>query len=570
MTIAANDRRAGPYLCTGGETVLGYDFRVAAAADLVVMRRRGASDALLTLDVDYTVSGVGSGGGGSVVLSAGATAGDKYVVDGLKPVLRTSDLPSERSFQAPVLNGEYDALTAMLQEQRRDIDSKVGVSKFSSAPGSVSPEPNSVLGFDADGLLKQYPVPTLQTGASLGVSFSGPLPLTEPFYGAGAGYDALMWLSIRPTVSSESMPEVAQRIYIASGAGGSVDPANAFKMGQYVSVNASAGSGDVFGTNVGVGVLSGAGNINGTGTEINVVNSNMHYGETNFTYGTGKQFYGLTFAAGTSTHRVSSAVYITDLTASGKTWNRGIAFDDQAIKLYSIDDKSTSEISYYDHGSHITGIDLAGATYSHNYAIKLPNNKGISAKDSGGTERNLIALSAANTIDIGTNAGHTGFLYMSILAPSTDNTLTLGGTANRFAAVHALNVYAQNVGQMQARAAVNFNAGNADTAIPIVLPTGFTRYRVVACAISGASGTLTTATAGLFTAAAGGGVAVVTAASAITVSTAADNANNNMQGLTVNNTATQSYTAGTLYFRVATAQGAAATGVVTITFIPVS
>ena len=444
---------------------------------------------------------------------------------------------------------------------------------ITEADDTSLPTTGYILGADSNAAARpsKYTAQGVNSGiVQLGFSFSGTLPLTEPFYGAGSGFDALMWNSVRPTMTSETMPEVAQRIYIASGAGGSVDPANAFKMGQYISVNASAGSGDVFGSNVGVGVLSGAGNINGTGTEINVVNSNMHYGDSDFTYGTGKQFYGMTFAAGTSTHRVSAAVYITDLTASGKTWNRGIAFDDQAIKLYSIEDKSTSETSYRDRGSHITGIDLSSATYSNTYAIKLPNNKGISAKDSGGTERNLIALSAANTIDIGTNAGHTGFLYMSILAPSTDNTLTLGGTANRFAAVHALNVYAQNVGQMQARASVNFNAGAADTAITITLPTGMTRYRVVACSISGASATLTTATAGLFTAAGGGGTAVVTAASAITVSTASENTNNNMQGMTVNNSTSQSYTAATLYFRVATPQGSAATGTVSVTYIPVS
>ena len=404
----------------------------------------------------------------------------------------------------------------------------------------------------------------------LGFSFSGTLPLTEPFYGAGSGFDALMWNSVRPTMTSETMPEVAQRIYIASGAGGSVDPANAFKMGQYVSVNASAGSGDVFGTNVGVGVLSGAGNINGTGTEINVVNSNMHYGDSDFTYGTGKQFYGMTFAAGTSTHRVSAAVYITDLTASGKTWNRGIAFDDQAIKLYSIEDKSTSETSYRDRGSHITGIDLSSATYSNTYAIKLPNNKGISAKDSGGTERNLIALSAANTVDIGTNAGSTIFLFTPQAAPPTDNATKLGGTANRFSEVHGVSVFGSNIGQMEARASVNFNVGAADTQIAIALPAGFTRYRMIACHISGASGTLTTATAGLFTAAGGGGVAIVTAASAITVATAAENTNNNMMIMTINNSQTQSYTATPLYFRVATPQGAAATGTVTITYVPMS
>jgi len=119
-------------------------------------------------------------------------------------------------------------------------------------------------------------------------------------------------------------------------------------------------------------------------------------------------------------------------------------------------------------------------------------------------------------------------------------------------------------------ATVNFNAGNTDTAIPVLLPSGITRYRVVAVEISGASGTLTTATAGVFTAAGGGGVAVVTGGSAITVSTGAEDTNNNTQSMNVNNGSTQSYTGSTLYFRVATPQGVAATGKVTIVIHPLS
>lgn len=119
---------------------------------------------------------------------------------------------------------------------------------------------------------------------------------------------------------------------------------------------------------------------------------------------------------------------------------------------------------------------------------------------------------------------------------------------------------------------VNFNAANTDTLIPVTLPPGFSRYRVDKVIIGGASTSLTTATFGVFTAAAGGGTAVVTGGSAITVSTASDNTNNNMQSATVNNALTESYnaaTVATLYFRVGTAQGSTATGVVTITLAPI-
>ena len=115
---------------------------------------------------------------------------------------------------------------------------------------------------------------------------------------------------------------------------------------------------------------------------------------------------------------------------------------------------------------------------------------------------------------------------------------------------------------------VDFNDDNSDTEIPIKLPSGFTRFRVGGVFISGANGTLTTATCGLFTAAAAGGVAVVTGGSAITVANGTANTNNNAQSLTVNNQSTLVYSVESLFFRVGTAQGAARTADVSILIQP--
>lgn len=119
---------------------------------------------------------------------------------------------------------------------------------------------------------------------------------------------------------------------------------------------------------------------------------------------------------------------------------------------------------------------------------------------------------------------------------------------------------------------VNFNSGNSDTVFPLLLPVGFVRFQVSSVKISGASGSLTTATAGLFTGIAGAGVAIVTGASALTVNTAADATNNNAQAMTVNNANTETYLVASvpnLYFRVANPQGVPATANVTLAIDPV-
>lgn len=117
---------------------------------------------------------------------------------------------------------------------------------------------------------------------------------------------------------------------------------------------------------------------------------------------------------------------------------------------------------------------------------------------------------------------------------------------------------------------VDFNAANTDTAIPIVLPTGYIRYRVLAVRLSGASGNISTATCGVFTAPAAGGVAAIVNPTTVTVATNAENTNNNAQNINGASQNTMSLNAPTLYFRVITPQGSAATANVTIVVEPLS
>ncbi len=115
---------------------------------------------------------------------------------------------------------------------------------------------------------------------------------------------------------------------------------------------------------------------------------------------------------------------------------------------------------------------------------------------------------------------------------------------------------------------VNLNSANTDTAITIILPNGITNYRINNIFIqnTGTTASLTTATGGVFSSTGGGGVSI--------------SANQALSGLTSNaiNTATNLIGLGgvtaialnptTLYFRVGTAQGAAATGNVYIYGFP--
>lgn len=109
---------------------------------------------------------------------------------------------------------------------------------------------------------------------------------------------------------------------------------------------------------------------------------------------------------------------------------------------------------------------------------------------------------------------------------------------------------------------VNFNAANSDNAIAITLPAGVSRYSVLSVILSNASASISTATvAGLFTAAAGGGTNLVTGG-AITVTATTANSANSSQSFAGVSTVDSNST--TLFFRVGTAQGSAATADVVI------
>jgi hypothetical protein len=156
MTVAANDRLAGPYVATSGQTTFPYGFRVLAAAELSVVRRRAGAETELTLDSDYAVTGVGSAGGGNIVLAVGATAGDIIAVAGDRVAERGTDLSGTAALSATLINAEMDRLTVLVQELRRDADRAVRLRVTDDTAGLLAlpqkaDRADRVLAFDDDG-----------------------------------------------------------------------------------------------------------------------------------------------------------------------------------------------------------------------------------------------------------------------------------------------------------------------------------------------------------------------------------------------------------------------------------
>ena len=129
MALAISDTSPRiQYTATAGQTSFTVPFEFFADADLTVIKTSvsGGVDTTLTLAsspssaTQYSVTGAGVSGGGSITLGAGATVNDKYTILRNLAVSRTSDFPVSGNFPIETLNTELDKIVAMIQQNERD------------------------------------------------------------------------------------------------------------------------------------------------------------------------------------------------------------------------------------------------------------------------------------------------------------------------------------------------------------------------------------------------------------------------------------------------------------------
>lgn len=105
---------------------------------------------------------------------------------------------------------------------------------------------------------------------------------------------------------------------------------------------------------------------------------------------------------------------------------------------------------------------------------------------------------------------------------------------------------------------VNANSAATDFPVPLLLLAAC-NFEVTQCSLNNASISLTTATAGLFTAAAAGGTPLAADQALAALTAPGKNLNLTMAAGAATNIWNQTTQANVLYFRIGTAQGAAAT-----------
>lgn len=125
MTVASEVNRSGPYIGNGVTTVFDYEFRILDQAHISVIRAQAGAETILTLGADYTVSGVGDAGGGSITMMAPPTFAQTITLLRNVPFTQETDLNNQGAYFAETIEAGFDLAAMRDQELSERLDRAV-------------------------------------------------------------------------------------------------------------------------------------------------------------------------------------------------------------------------------------------------------------------------------------------------------------------------------------------------------------------------------------------------------------------------------------------------------------
>lgn len=133
-----------------GATVFPYNFRILDASDLLVT----VDGVARTVNVHYTVSGVGAAGGGNVTFLTPLAGGETVLRKRAMPIERLTDYQNLGDLRSPTLNNDQDAPVMMLQQLDEAIGRALRIREDYNSPIDLlfpDPEPSRLIGWNVAG-----------------------------------------------------------------------------------------------------------------------------------------------------------------------------------------------------------------------------------------------------------------------------------------------------------------------------------------------------------------------------------------------------------------------------------
>ena len=251
--------------------------------------------------------------------------------------------------------------------------------------------------------------------------------LTQSWSGVTTNLTAL---AMDLTAARASGGEVAAIIRMTSGLGGSVLGSD-YKVALGTEMTMNPGSADGYAFNAVNTINASVGTRQGQAIEADLNNFNKDYPLPNQGGYLGRTALGINIATGNNLFPASSGIYMGTATASGFAWHAGLyMYGATLIKDYDVYSNTSAASLIFDEGSKITGINLAGGTYSGN-AYQSPGvaigGTGIAQFVelivSGGSAHAAALWTASNYLEV--QAGPAGIAF-----PNATNSVNLALLTN--------------------------------------------------------------------------------------------------------------------------------------------
>ena len=156
MTVSSSTSRVS-YNGNGSTTVFAYTFRVFDQDDLtVIIRSANGTETVKTITTHYTVSGVGSAGGGNVTMLTAPASGETLVIIREQDLIQELDIVPNDPFPASSVEDALDKLTFMVQQHEETLGRTIKASRTNVISGSeftisAADRANKVFAFDSSG-----------------------------------------------------------------------------------------------------------------------------------------------------------------------------------------------------------------------------------------------------------------------------------------------------------------------------------------------------------------------------------------------------------------------------------